>query len=281
MNNDPLDLCKSCLSVRNGLGAFSHDVTFQEEVPVNFQVLRIARSNKCDYACEMCSPEISSYYDKTLNDGKLGVIENDFDLEPYYHQVQSLAVSGGNPVLDKKLLPIINAVVNNGVLKDFIFTSNGSVFPDAFMNVFRNIHIPCSLLFSIDAHKEINEVVRKGVKQDRFYRTVNQTIESVSHNPNVSVFLEITLTRRTLPHLINLYREINVNLPIHKINVWVNLCVFPEHLSLGNLTHQEKLFLKGRLIPFFEFENNHISQSMFNALTRLINRMTNHDRSAP
>lgn len=274
LNDDPVDVCKTCLSVRSGLGSFNESPDeYREVVPVNFSTLRIARSNKCDYACEMCSAEISSSYDRELNDGKVGIIENDYDLSAHYGEVKSLAVSGGNPVLDRKLLPIMRDIMSNGVLESIIFTSNGSVFPDAFIELFAGSKVKTSLLFSVDAHKEVNEVVRKGVKQERFYRTVNHVIDKVGHNPNVAVFLEITLTKRTLPHLISLYREIHTNLPVNKIKVWVNLCVFPESLSLASLSAKDRLFLNGRLIPFFEFEGNAISESILEHLKTLRYRL--------
>lgn len=52
-------------------------------VPLNFEHLYLARSNRCDLACEMCSATISHTWDKVWGDGKVGIIDNDFDLTPY------------------------------------------------------------------------------------------------------------------------------------------------------------------------------------------------------
>ncbi|QIW91155.1 hypothetical protein COHAPHLL_00319 [Vibrio phage V09] len=227
--------CKACRSMRDGL-IVSKEKPTDTHVDLNFKALYIARSNKCEYACEMCSSSISHSYDKKYNDGKLGIIENDFDVIPYLHETQAVAISGGNPVIDKKVAEILENL-DPDVVERFIITSNGTVFPDRFLNAIKRLKCDATLIFSMDGPKEFNEVVRSGAKQERIYRTINRVLDEIEDYPNLHVAIEYTFTNKSIHHYVDLYDEMLFEInPKHlknnSVKVIANMCTYPHHLSV-------------------------------------------------
>lgn len=231
--------CRTCRSMRDGL--VTSDVKPTETViDLNFEALYIARSNKCEYACEMCSSSISHSYDKKYNDGKLGIIENDFDVIPYLDKTKVVAISGGNPVIDKKVAEILENL-NPDAVQHFIITSNGTVFPDRFLNAIKRLKCDVTLIFSMDGPKEFNEEVRSGAKQERIYRTINKVLDSIDDIPNIHLAVEYTMTNKSIHHFVDLYDEMLFEInPTHlkngKVNIIANMCTFPHRLSVTTVS---------------------------------------------
>ncbi len=227
--------CRTCRSMRDGLVTSSVKPT-ETIIDLNFEALYIARSNKCEYACEMCSSSISHSYDKKYNDGKLGMIENDFDVIPYLGKTKMVAISGGNPVIDKKIAEILENL-DPEMVQHFIITSNGTVFPDRFLNAIKRLKCDVTLIFSMDGPKEFNEEVRFGAKQERIYRTINKVLDSIEDIPNLHLAVEYTMTNKSIHHFVDLYDEMLFEInPTHlkngKVNIIANMCTFPHHLSV-------------------------------------------------
>ena len=256
MNGVVPDDCESCYTNTQGVITSSKIPIKSKEIPLNFKHLYLARSNRCDLACEMCSATISHTYDKVWNEGKVGIVDNDFDLIPYLGDTESIAISGGNPVLDHKINDIINALDNTKVNR-FLITSNGSVFPDKMLNNIINLDLKCEvlLIFSIDGPKEFNEVARLGAKQDRIYKTINKVIDKTKHIKNIKVCIEVTGTSESVKHLIDLYEEIRRNLPHFPYYrgpfMIANICSYPEKLALHNASDETWEFMRGDLFRYF------------------------------
>ncbi|CAL9984755.1 radical SAM domain-containing protein [Vibrio phage D479] len=266
------DSCRECRSTREGVlvGIPPKDVDY---VPVNFKYLYLARSNKCDLACEMCSSTISHSYDKKYNDGKCGIIENDFDLSPYLPDTTHVAISGGNPVLDKKVLEIIDALEPSKV-EHFIFTSNGSVFPDSFVDAIADKEWGCNptLIFSIDGPKAINEVVRFGAKQERIYKTIDETMNKV-RGRNVDVMLEYTATNKTVTSLVEFYQEAIFSLSpenLENVGFFLNECGSPANLSLANITSSQYDHLVNVSIPYFHAQRTKLARMILGGLMKIV-----------
>jgi organic radical activating enzyme len=224
-------------------------------IPLHFEHLYIARSNRCDLACEMCSATISHTWDKVWGDGKVGILDNDFDLTPYIGDTKNIAISGGNPVLDAKLNDIIDGLDNNKVER-FLITSNGSVFPDKMLNKILDKKLKCDvlLIFSIDGPKAFNEKARLGAKQERIYKTINSVIERTKGIENVRICIETTGTNESVLHLIELYKEIqeNINMQGAKGPYMIgNICCYPEKLALHNADDTTWEYMKGELFRYF------------------------------
>lgn len=267
------DGCKSCRSMRDGLVVSKIKPT-SVEVPVNFESLYLARSNKCDFACEMCSGEISHSYDKKYDGGVLGVVENDFDLLPYLSETKSVAISGGNPVLDKKLIPIIEALDPDKV-DHFIITTNGSVFPDSFLNVIKNKKFTCkpTLIFSMDGPKEINEVVRSGAKQERIYNTINTVLSKIEVEEEIYVAIEFTATNKTIHHFESLYNEMLFGIAPeyhNRVYIIMNMCTSPEKFSVTRITDAEyqKVLESAR---YLNAQNTHLASQFLAQLKKFKN----------
>lgn len=247
------DGCKACKSIRDGLMVTTQKPT-TVEVPVNFDYLYLARTNKCDYACEMCSSTISHSFDKMYNDGELGIIENNFDLLPYLHNTKHAAISGGNPVLDKKTLEIIQNL-NPDSLTSMIFTSNGSTFPVGFIEAFKRLNCDICLIFSIDGPKEFNEVARFGAKQKRIYKTINSVLDQVANLPNISVAVEYTFTSKSIHHYVDLYDEMVFGLKrehLESVYMIPNMCGYPATLSATNISRSTYNHVVSNFIPYLQ-----------------------------
>ncbi|CAL9988214.1 radical SAM domain-containing protein [Vibrio phage D480] len=247
--------CAACMASRDGM-LITHNVheLRDDYVPINFKNLFIARSNKCDYACEMCSSSISHSYDRMFNDGKIGIVENNFDLTPYLHETRHAAISGGNPVLDKKLIEIIDQL-DVDRLESMFFTSNGSVFPDAFLDSIKRLErTDISLIFSIDGPQEYNESVRIGCKQSRFYSTVKKVMERVRDNSNIYTCFEFTATNTSITKMAEMYDEIIMTLTneeLSRIKFVFNTCSFPHSMSCFNLSSEQYATIEVQ-IAYFE-----------------------------
>lgn len=267
--------CRECRASRDGVlcGNLPPHV---DHVPVNFKYLYLARSNKCDYACEMCSSTISHSYDKVYNNGACGIIENDFDLTPYLPDTTHVAISGGNPVLDKKILKIIDQLIPSQI-EHFIITTNGSVFPDSFVEAIAGKEWGCTptLIFSIDGPKAINEVVRAGAKQERIYATIDNTMNKVKDR-NVEAMLEYTATNKTVCHLVDFYKEAIFSLSpenLSKVGFFLNECSSPASLSLANITKSQYDYLTQVAVPYFRKQHTNLAAMILASLERILNKV--------
>ena len=242
--------CADCYFTTGGVISGSH-IPKQTEIELNFKDLYIARSNKCDLACEMCSATISHTWDKVWNNGKVGIVENDFDLTDYLHETEVCAISGGNPVLDHKINDIIKGLDRNKI-KRFLITTNGSVFPDRMLNNILDKKFKCNtmLIFSIDGPKEFNEKARLGTKQERVYKTINSVIERTKGHPNIAICVEFTGTNQSIKHLIGLYEEIKLNLDLYPAMIG-NVCNYPENLAIQNVDDETWHYMTGELFRYF------------------------------
>ncbi|CAM0058638.1 radical SAM domain-containing protein [Vibrio phage F86] len=246
--------CIECRKGRDGLVCSANpDDVRDEYVPLNFKNLFIARSNKCDMACEMCSSTISHTYDKVHGDGSVGVIENNIDLTPYLHETTHAAISGGNPVLDNKLLDIIDGL-DADRLRSMFFTSNGSVFPKSFIDSIKRLSkTDISLIFSIDGPKYVNEVVRERSRQQRFYDTFQRVMQDVIEHENIFMCIEFTATNKTVSHLSDLYDEMMFMLStdeLSRVKFIFNVCSSPVHLSAMHLTAEQENSITKQLSYF-------------------------------
>jgi len=259
MNDEIPDECRECFNANSPTILTSSKSGMSEEVLLNFEDLYIARSNKCDYACEMCSATISHTYDKVYNNANIGIIENNFDLTPYLKDTKRIAISGGNPVLDFKLIDIINQL-NSKKIERFLITTNGSVFPDKFLNAIIEKQFKCDveLIFSIDGDKKFNEKVRSGAKQEKIYNTISKVYKKIKQFDNIYVSIEFTATNKSIYHLIALYKEIQHNLFVDgdrraqsRLGIIGNVCNYPENLALQNADKEAKDYMINHLMPFF------------------------------
>jgi len=272
INDEVPDACAECYFSTGGVIS-SNRVPKEVEVPLNFKNLYIARSNKCDLACEMCSATISHTWDKVWNNGKVGIVENDFDLTDYLHETEVCAISGGNPVLDHKINDIIKGLDNNKI-KRFLITTNGSVFPDRMLNNIIEADFKCNvmLIFSIDGPKEFNEKARLGAKQERIYKTINSVIQRTKHVPNIDICIEFTGTNQSIKHLIPLYEEMLLNLPLdgsyNGPYMIANVCAYPEKLAIQNVDKKTWEYMSNDLFRFFIKKNDFLGKQFFSMVNK-------------
>lgn len=260
------DLCKACVKANKHLGqqpnGGQRQYTYEEVVPVDFRTLSIARSNVCNNACEMCRSDLSTTFGR--ENGGYVKVENNFDLSPYYHQMEYVYFSGGNPVQDPGVLELLRKLPK-ATVKYLMFTSNGSLFPIEYIDElrkFRDVHI----CFSIDAHKELNAQLRKYSNHERTYKTIRTVLPYVA--PGFKVSIQQTLTCKSVRTLYRLYQELKEYLPINQLAYSPNPCIWPEQLSLERLTPTDLFFIDNQLALFAQ-EQTTMAKEMSAMLERI------------
>lgn len=260
------DACKACVAVNRYVGLKPDggpwEKSLTEEVPVNFRTLSLARSNTCNNACEMCRADLSTTFGREY--GGYVKVENNFDLTPFYDEIEYVYIAGGNPVQDPGVLEVLKGLKED-VVKFVMFTSNGTLFPDEYISElkrFRNV----SICFSIDADWQLNEIIRKYSKHERTYKTIHELLQH--QNPSFRIQIQQTLTKQTVRRMYPLYQELRDNLPIERIDYSPNPCVWPDHLSLERLDSKDLIFIENQM-RLFENEHGPFAHSMLTMLKRL------------
>ena len=137
----------------------------------------------------------------------------------------------------------------------FLITSNCSVFPDSILNNIINKKFECNslLIFSIDGPKEFNEKARLGTKQEKVYKTILKVLDKIKGEKNLTVCIEFTGTNKSIKHLIPLYEEIKLNLPLTEQGPYMiaNKCSYPEHLGLQSTDEETWQHLQGETYRYF------------------------------
>ena len=240
------DLCKACHTVNQHLGHQPDggpvEKTFAEVVPLNFRTLSLARSNTCNNACEMCRADLSTTFGREF--GGYVKVANEIDLRPFVDEIEAVYIAGGNPVQDPGVLEILRFLDPDRV-RFLMFTSNGTSFPAEYLEAlgrFRDVLI----CFSIDADYTVNEEIRRYSKHERTYATIRDVLRNLQGNCRVAI--QQTLTMRSYRRMYQLYKEVQSFLPIDDLEYSPNPCVWPEHLSLTNLSATDLLWLDNQLL---------------------------------
>lgn len=240
------DLCRACIAVNRHLGQGPDggpvEKVYAEEVPLNFRTLSLARSNTCNNACEMCRADLSTTFGREF--GGYVKVANEIDLRPFVDEIEAVYIAGGNPVQDPGVLEILQFLDPKRV-KFVMFTSNGTRFPTEYLEAlsrFREVLI----CFSIDADHELNEQIRRYSQHERTYATIRDVLRAAPGNCRVAV--QQTLTMHSYRRMYQLYKEVQSFLPIDELCYSPNPCVWPEHLSLTNLSSTDLLWIDNQLL---------------------------------
>lgn len=262
------ECCRKCKAINahmnQGPDGGPVEKVYAEVVPLNFRTLSLARSNTCNNACDMCRADLSTTFGREF--GGYVRVENDIDLRPYTGEIEAVYIAGGNPVQDPKILDILGFLEPERV-KFVMFTSNGTRFPPEYIQAlgrFRKVWV----CFSIDADYELNEQIRRYSKHERTYQTINEVIAAV--NSNVRVAIQQTLTMRTYRRMYQLYKELQRFIPIRQVDYSPNPCVWPEELSLTNLSSRDLLYIDNQIM-LLEQEPTEFAASMRGQLVGMRN----------
>jgi pyruvate-formate lyase-activating enzyme len=201
--------CQPCISnEQQGLTSTRQDALrdwpeYRIQAPDRVEYLDLRYNNLCNFACRTCEPSYSSSIERELeNNTSLKKYFNPInkldystivnkDLHPHYQSLQRLNLTGGEPLLIKENLIILEeliAVDKNDI--DLLITTNAStVNPKmlALIKQFKNVH----WTLSIDGIGATAEYIRYGSNWPVIVKNIQSILElkhSVSINTTVSAY---------------------------------------------------------------------------------------------
>tara|TARA_Y100000287_G_scaffold185486_1_gene188881 strand:- start:75 stop:1448 length:1374 start_codon:yes stop_codon:yes gene_type:complete len=205
-------------------------------------------SNKCNFACMGCTPELSSTiaekymdaYDTVLDKGNSNTVfwENDHnDVINYMlkHQdtIHKIHLNGGEPLMQVGVHKLLDAMLEHGLNKKIkIWThTNGSIRKykgkDIIKDYLSNWGELCDVQLSHDLHYERGEYVRYGLVTKKWEDTLNRLIDC---NLNLSIATSYNIFNvMHLESLYNYYRNtLNTD---HSIKLSMQEWIAPRSFS--------------------------------------------------
>ena len=228
--------CKDCLAVNELTG-------FRQVTSKNpREVISIANSSKCNKACRMCKPELSTTL-SALEGQSSKPITNKYlkgYLERYGKEIKTILVSGGNPMQDKELWDMLAPLSTTADI--LIVTTNGSGVSDYVYDVlhrFDRAHV----CISLDGDKYYNESMRHYTKQSAVYATINQVLEQ-----GLPVYVQMTKTNLSVARYRELYDEIVHHVPLYrKVRLSTNVCFYPEIYAPWCMSQPSRDYVRNKL----------------------------------
>jgi organic radical activating enzyme len=210
-------------------------------------------TNKCNFACVMCAPAISSSIDSTQRDVFKIWLKNpnlypaegsssnpdqiiDYVLSNHEH-LKVIHFNGGEPLLQEQTFDLLDLMLQRGLHKKVAiwFHTNGSV------RTYKGVDIAedylkdwpdCSVVLSHDHYGSRGEYIRYGYSDNKWLETLNR----FSRYKNIKLYVDTSITLLnvlTLKDLISWYGRHLVVFKVRQIN-W-HLVSNPEIWILSNL----------------------------------------------
>lgn len=156
---------------------------FQDEFKKDLREFDVSFSNKCNLVCRMCNiggshqfhKDIKFFQDNSMMEqvkkatgGAIytpqGKTITEFDLSwllDNFKQIQILKISGGEPLYDKKVLKLLNLILENGHAKNVViqFHTNATLLDDNAIQMLNNFKQQAHV-FSVDGTENIYNYIR-------------------------------------------------------------------------------------------------------------------------
>lgn len=250
--------------------------------------LSLKLSNKCNLACRICSPDLSSLWQsqfKKLN-RPLTPVEmfKTIDLDKFegdrlqsLHDISKnltrLLIYGGEPLINDEIITYLEYLVDSGISRNIqlILNTNGTVYSDKLTDVFRKFK-KVNLFLSIDDIGKRFEYQRWPAKWDKIHNNISKYVSmkdeiNLEFYPTVSV-LNICNIEEILARLTTYNIPITFNNILHE----------PKLLSIRNLP----MLCKNKLIDdisSINFTKFNLNRQYFDAKSSLISfiQLPNND----
>lgn len=230
---------------------------YEDDGIARIEMLDLYLGNLCNIACVMCSSNNSTKWirEEQLLFGKaFRNYQEDIDLQLNYDLVKDLKrikLAGGEPLIIPQVKDLMQQLIDLGVapnIKLSIITNNTQDPRQfkAFFDHFKSVEF----ILSIEGVGDVNDYVRYGSKWDTVNANVQHAIDmgiEVSINCVVSI-----LNVYHLPQLIEWWG--------HRSRVLYRILDYPKHLSILNLTPNERMITLKRLEGYDELE--HICETL-------------------
>ena len=228
----------------------------------NLRMLVLKLSNKCNCACRICSVFLSSLWqieltksnrwdpntfrefnEENAKDKITG--DNWGEWKTYLHEIDTLFIYGGEPLINAEVLQILDYVVDNNLSKNImlVLNTNATIINNKISNTFVQFK-EVYLHYSIDDIGARYEYERWPAKFPNIMRDLDK-LHSTYERTNVKISFYLTISIFNVLHLNEILIEFN-KFPKFKIN-FDNIIHDPALLSLYSLPEPIKIKVKESL----------------------------------
>ena len=285
LKNERPDECRLCWTeeesnVKSLRQQTANGIVDLENPKVTYLSLKL--SNKCNLACRICSPHLSSLWQtqfKKLNlDLQPVEMFKTIDLEKFQgdrllslHALSTnltqLLIYGGEPLINDEVIAYLEYLAESNISKNIqlILNTNGTVYSEKIISIFRKFK-SVELFLSIDDIEKRFEYQRWPAKWDK----INSNIKNYSElkgNINVEFYPSVSIL-----NILNI-EEMLDKLSTYGIAITFNNIIHdPRLLSIRNLPKEFKFKVIERIsnIDFSKFNFNKSYPDAKNALISFI-----------
>jgi len=241
-----------------------------ETVPHAIEYLDLRYDNLCNFACRTCEPNFSTSIDKEVDEHpelkkfystqfiKLDRSNISNEIKEYYPTLKRLNLTGGEPLLIKENLRILQELIDAGRTNvQLIITTNVStVNPKMLMLIsqFDDVH----WTLSIDAIEDAAEYIRYGSKWATIEKNVNDILgldHSVAINTTISAYSILTLSK-----LVSWFIDLKDTYNRQPLEIMFHTVTYPRHLHpqalSGMRRHQALVELQRSIDILKDIANN-------------------------
>lgn len=285
LKNERPDECRLCWTeeesnVKSLRQQTANGIADLENPKVTYLSLKL--SNKCNLACRICSPHLSSLWQsqfKKLN-LKLHPVEmfKTIDLEKFQgdrllslHKLSTdltqLLIYGGEPLINDEVLAYLEYLADSSISKNIqlILNTNGTVYSEKIISIFRKFK-RVELFLSIDDIEKRFEYQRWPAKWDKIDSNI-KNYSVLKGNINVEFYPSVSIL-----NILNI-DEVLEKLSSYNIPITFNNIIHdPRLLSIRNLPKECKSIVieKIKSIDFSKFNFNKTYPDAKNALLGFI-----------
>lgn len=221
------------------------------ETVLDLRMLHLDFDNFCNLRCIMCHPQVSSSLESEYRLHKAeyqpfigqpilptGPWHEDQKFEELLHtikQVDTLIVTGGEPLINPKVLRLIRAL--NPEQLNLIVTTNGTQIRPEVYELLRGLR-SCSITVSLEGVGAHNDYLRYGSDWSELESNIKWLSALGNHRwipMNINHTLQMT-SCWSLPPLVDWCVE-------NRYDFCINILTWPEYLSLECMTDRQRLRL--------------------------------------
>ena len=232
--------------------------------------LDIKLKNTCNLSCRICNPTASSKWQSewsnnvesypqwnSLKNVKMNVANDTNstlwkDIEQLSDEIQYITLSGGEPLLDKSHVDMLEYFVNKNRSKISLhYNTNGTVYASHLIplwNKFKQVE----LSFSIDNVELKFEYERYGSTWSTVIDTINQYKQLDPEIYKFNVYATVTVL-----NILDLY-DVFQFCKQYNLPVFFNTLTTPEELNIGVFDKKQKNYISNKLLTIQDNEFNQI-----------------------
>lgn len=229
--------CTSCVETeKNGyastrtlaLNDWSYTI---ETVPDQILYFDVRWSNLCNFSCRTCEPAFSSEIARERQIFPVHLFNNKVkeDLLEHLSQVQKINFTGGEPLLIKENIEILEKLLSLGRTDcEILITTNASVINGKLLEIikqFKTVH----WTISIDAVSRAAEYIRNGtvwsIVEENIY-TILKLKHSVALNCVLSAYSVLDIDK-----LVNFFVNLKSTHKTQPLELWFAVCTEPVEIN--------------------------------------------------